>query len=168
MQAVTPQSVAEAFDLIIYHHSIEWPLGEQCLERFGRPVIVKYHNITPAAFFEPYTARYFDACVRGRAQTQRMTRLGVHWLGDSAFNAQEIRALGVADADISVLAPFTRCDELLMANNRAEYDAVRPIEALFVGRRAPNKGHRHLLHTVACVPGPVSGAAHPPHHHRQY
>ena len=147
---LTAAEMAVRFDLLLYHHSVEWPLGEACIAGFAGPVIVKYHNITPSSFFEPYSSRYADVCTRGRLETGRLATFTnvVHWQADSAFNADEIRRLGVVDERISVIPPFMRCDELFKSTRRAQYEVSGPIELLFVGRRAPNKGHRHLLQTM--------------------
>src|SRR4051794_25007410 len=52
---VTPrQADWQSFDLVIYHHSQYWELGD-CLVRYARcPILFKYHNITPAHYFKGY------------------------------------------------------------------------------------------------------------------
>jgi glycosyltransferase involved in cell wall biosynthesis len=151
VKGLAASEMARRFDLLLYHHSVEWPLGEAWVAGFAGPVIVKYHNITPSTFFEPYSVRYTEACARGRLETARLAAFAnvVRWQADSAFNAEEIRGLGVGDDRISVVPPFMRCDEIFKSALRAEHDASGPIELLFVGRRVPNKGHRHLLRTLS-------------------
>src|SRR2546423_2961923 len=41
--------------LIIYHHSQYWAFGERLFDEAVCPVVVKYHNITPSHFFQPYS-----------------------------------------------------------------------------------------------------------------
>ena len=153
MQNPTVADISDAFDVVLYHHSLEWPLGEARFAKFTGAVIVKYHNITPSRFFEPYSERYYAVCERGRAQTHRLIQLAnvVHWQAASTFNAEDLRGMGLADSKISVVPPFMRCDELFMTMHRGQYQLLDPLEVLFVGRRAPNKGHRHLLHALSSL-----------------
>jgi hypothetical protein len=44
-------------NLLIYHHSIGWPIGEDILGSKDGQIIIRFHNITPARFF----ARYSEA-----------------------------------------------------------------------------------------------------------
>src|SRR5215510_1069225 len=41
-----------ADDILIYHHSIGWELGAEILHSCRGRVVIKYHNVTPARFFE--------------------------------------------------------------------------------------------------------------------
>ena len=150
MQNPSAKDIADSFDLVLYHHSVEWPLGEERFTRFSGPVVAKYHNITPAHFFKPYSELYSAVCERGSAQTQRLVRASnfVHWQADSTFNANELRESGLPASKIAVVPPFMRCDELFMTMHCREYDFPDPLEVLFMGRRAPNKGHRHLLRSL--------------------
>jgi glycosyltransferase involved in cell wall biosynthesis len=141
---------ALAADLLIYHHSNHWPRGEELLARFEGPAVVKYHNVTPSAFFAPYSARYREMCDAARAQTARMAAQGhvVRWQADSAFNSEELAAHGVPAERRGVVPPFNRLAGAMRAVPRQRYEHG-PYFALFVGRRAPNKGHLHLLRTIA-------------------
>src|SRR5262249_35022932 len=49
-----PVSATEAtlFDLIIYHHSINWAVGEKFLRNARGTVVFRYHSITPPAFLQ--------------------------------------------------------------------------------------------------------------------
>lgn len=137
-------------DLLIYHHSFDWPEGEELVLRFAGKVVAKYHNVTPPEFFAPYEERFAASCERGRLQTARLSRLRkiARWQGDSSFNCSELRVLGVEEARLGVVPPFNRLDRLFGERRTAVYDLEGPFTALFVGRRAPNKGHVHLLRTV--------------------
>src|SRR5262249_23513164 len=61
------------------------------------------------------------------------------------YNAQELTELGVTASQISVVPPFNRIADMLFVRHRADYRSGECAELLFVGRRAPHKGHRHLL-----------------------
>ena len=134
-------------DLLIYHHSLHWQEGEELIASFTGAVVVKYHNITPPAFFERHCDDYRVKCQEGRVQTERLTALAniVRWQADSSYNAEEIRGLGVGHERLGVVPPFNRIDQLFREQRTAAYRLEGPFMALFVGRRAPNKGHAHIL-----------------------
>src|SRR5262245_11877623 len=142
-----PEHVSRTYDLLLYHHSIEWRGGEAIIDAFSGPVVARYHNVTPAEFFAPYTAEYEAICNRGRNQTARLARNSrvILWQADSSYNARELTELGVPDSRISVVPPFNRIADTLSVRHRADYRVGHGADLLFVGRRAPNKGHRHLL-----------------------
>ena len=144
-------SIADQFDVLLYHHSIAWRDGEAIIRSFSGVVVVKYHNITPARYFESYSQRYAEKCREGREQTRRLAEVSniVAWQSDSSYNAAELVDLGVDAARCEVVPPFNRVDRLMHDRPPVEYLPAGPFVALFVGRRAPNKGHAHVLRTVA-------------------
>lgn len=139
-------------NLLIYHHSNYWEEGEEILNRASAKVIIKYHCITPPSFFKVYSDDYYLACKNGRKQTLRLYEKhnDALWMGDSYHNLVDARICGYPNT--VVVPPF---------NNLEQWKDVIPDEAilkslmespcvnlLFVGRVAPNKGHRHLIKIV--------------------
>jgi hypothetical protein len=47
----------KSFEIIVYHHSLYWKLGEELIHHSACPIVFKYHNITPARFFKPYSRK---------------------------------------------------------------------------------------------------------------
>jgi hypothetical protein len=47
--------------LIIYHHANYWEKGEALIKEFKGRVCMRYHNITPHTFFEPYSKKLTDS-----------------------------------------------------------------------------------------------------------
>src|ERR1044071_2574583 len=45
-----PKHVSDDYDLLLYHHSIDWPDGEAIVDAFSGPIVGKYHNVTPGEF----------------------------------------------------------------------------------------------------------------------
>jgi len=133
-------------DMVVYHHSQDWKLGARFLERSTAPVVFKYHNITPARFFDPFASEYAARCRVGVELTRAFVRFPRphHWLCASSYNREELLALGVRTEQCTVAAPFNQVDALLEAPNHAstEEEVKR---FLSVGRFAPNKGHLALL-----------------------
>src|SRR2546427_4212586 len=41
-------------DILVYHHAIHWPLGEQILSHTRNRTVIKYHNVTPPQFYVNY------------------------------------------------------------------------------------------------------------------
>jgi glycosyltransferase involved in cell wall biosynthesis len=131
-------------------------------------VVVKYHNITPPHFYLPYDLDATIACERGVTQT--------HWLAshhgrierfvaDSSFNAEELVALGVPAAKVLVAEPFAPLEEYARAQvvpavaERIAAAGDDVVNVLFVGRCAPNKGHKHLLRTLDALIEATGGRA---------
>lgn len=135
--------------ILIYHHAIDWEVGERILERARCKLVIKYHNVTPPHFYSNYAEHYYWGCVRGIETTHRLARIPNTWIwGDSWFNAREFVDLGVAESRCRVVAPIHRIDDLA----RQPFDAVvagkyrGPVaNLLFVGGIRPNKGHAKAL-----------------------
>src|SRR5262252_4364266 len=116
-----PEHVSRTYELLLYHHSIEWCGGEAIIDAFSGPVVARYHNITPGEFFAPYTPEYEAICYAGRNQTARMahgSRVRM-WQAASSYNAQELVGLGVSASQISVVPPFNRIADMLFVRHRA-------------------------------------------------
>jgi glycosyltransferase involved in cell wall biosynthesis len=139
-------------NLIIYHHSNYWEQGEDILKQARSRIVIRYHNITPAHFFERYNATYYHQCSLGRKQTQSLAHhlKEALWIGASAYNLQDITDIRPDHQEI--IPPF---------NNIRRWSSIAPDESvlkslieskninlLFVGRIAPNKGHKFLIEIV--------------------
>lgn len=148
-----PQWAATKDCLTIYHHAISWDQGWEVFRRGRGAKIVKYHNITPPHFFAPYSDHYETLTRLGHQMTASMVASSDVdlFMADSQFNVTELLALGLPETKGAVLPPF---------HNLSVFDQVEAslpilkqfldgtVNLLFVGRVAPNKGHRHLLHVV--------------------
>lgn len=151
--ASDPQRIlGDSQSVFIYHHGIHWERGTQLLLQAKGIRIVKYHNITPEHFFLPYSYDFFQTCFLGRQQNRDLMNAGVDvLLADSGYNGDDFRAIGFPDDKIRVLAPFHRmADYERVAPDDASFERFadgRPV-VFFVGRIAPNKGHRHIICTA--------------------
>ncbi len=63
---------------------------------------------------------------------------------DSAHNRNELIAEGADPAHVGIMPPFTRAEALLREPGQRANGSGR-VELLFVGRFAPNQGHKHLV-----------------------
>ena len=139
----------DSLSLLIYHHSQYWSAGEALLRQVSCPVLLRYHNVTPAHFFAPYSPLYAAVCAEGRKMTERILQLNGRslWIADSNYNKDDLIEAGAERSAIRVVPPFNRIASLLPLRNYADYESD-VLEFLFVGRLAPNKGHSHLFRTT--------------------
>ncbi|HYO83181.1 MAG TPA: glycosyltransferase family 4 protein [Bryobacteraceae bacterium] len=142
--------------LMIYHHAILWELGEDLLARTRNRIAIKYHNVTPPEFFSSYGQHYYWACVKGKESNARLAAIPNIWVwGDSAFNTEEYRELGVPESRCRVVAPLHKIEEF----SRQPFDSVvlgsyrrhDTFNMLFVGGMRPNKGHARALEITAAL-----------------
>lgn len=118
------QAAPTTFGLVVYHHSQYWTGGEKFLDQLLCPVILRYHNITPAEFFAPFSSRYAAGCAAGREMTRRLVDFSAPhlWLADSGFNLDDLVAAGIQREKITVSPPFNRTEHLLAMNSRGSSD----------------------------------------------
>jgi glycosyltransferase involved in cell wall biosynthesis len=129
--------------LVMYHHSIDWQEGEQLLSNMEGKLVIRYHGITPLAFFpdEPATQRGI------RLGNEQTLRLAKHpclrlVLCNSFFIQQDWAPLAKGKYPVEVVAPFHSIEDFPSASMRKmEAD----IHVLFVGRFTPHKGQQNLL-----------------------
>lgn len=143
------QELNNSSNLIIYHHSVYWEKGEQILDKFRGEIVIRYHNITPPEFFQPYNAFHYTQCADGREQTIRFAEKykEAFWIVDSNYNSQDINNI-VKSSRIEVCPPFNKIEQ--WAKGKPDESILKDliegqeINLLFVGRVAPNKGHIFL------------------------
>jgi glycosyltransferase involved in cell wall biosynthesis len=151
IRTISPEEmIINDFDLIVYHHSLFWQSGRQIVEAARCPIIFKYHNITPAVFFRPYSERYANICAAGARQTECLVQLKAKhiWLADSEYNKADLVQTGADPAHVFVVPPFNRSERLLRTTHIADYTAPKATWGC-VGRLVPNKGHLHVLRIAA-------------------
>lgn len=140
-------------DVLIYHHSIGWDHGVEVLQSVPCRAIVKYHNVTPAEFFDGISPKQEELCRKGRQQLSFIARSGRDlYLADSAYNMNELLAEGAGEASTFVVPPFNKVDSLQTTNPDLEivdrYTDGKT-NLLMVGRVRPSKGHVDLIEAFA-------------------
>ncbi|HEY7152961.1 MAG TPA: glycosyltransferase, partial [Gemmataceae bacterium] len=139
--------------VLILHHAIGWPHATPLIAEVGCRRVVKYHNVTPAHFYDNLDRDYADLCRQGRTQLREIIASNCDlYLADSPFNRDELAALGAPPDRCAIVPPFNAVAHLQETQTDPEvlrdYGDGRA-NLLFVGRRAPNKGHRFLLDAFA-------------------
>ncbi len=116
-------------------------------------VILRYHNITPAHFFAPFSLPFAEACETGIESTKRIAKLpNLLFVGASTYNCQDLISYGADPEACRVLPPFHLTEEL----GREMFDietmsryAGATVNILFVGGLKPNKGHAGAMRAFA-------------------
>jgi glycosyltransferase involved in cell wall biosynthesis len=139
--------------LLILHHAIGWPHAVPLIAKARYRRVVKYHNVTPAHFYDALDEYYARLCRQGRIQLREIIESNCDlYLADSPFNRDELTATGAPPDRCAVVPPFNAIAQLL--ETEVDPEVLRDYSdgrtnLLFVGRRAPNKGHRFLLDAFA-------------------
>jgi L-malate glycosyltransferase len=146
---------------LLYHHSTGSEVADLLTARTD-PVVLWYHNVTPAELvgaWEPAIAREL---ARGRAQLLTLRPRCLASIADSRFNAAELASLGYVDP--AVIAPLIDLERLAPSRDDSiatDHD-VRGVGArwLFVGRVAPHKAQEDIMKAFALYRESYDPAAH--------
>ena len=129
-------------DVLVYHHSIGCEAGVRAIERAPcRRKAVKYHNVTPAKFFQNLDADAARACEQGIAQVGRLAESDAVLWADSSYNGAHFGEF-VPGRAFAELPPFHHADRLLTLE--PDYRAASGLDdwttnILLIGRIVPNK-----------------------------
>jgi glycosyltransferase involved in cell wall biosynthesis len=136
---------------LLYHCST----GSEAVEALrGRPepLIVDYHNITPAELFAGWDPQLAHAAELGRRQLAELASRAVAGLADSSFNRDELARAGFRQALVAPLLVDTMSAE---PPDPAALDALLAGKRdggarwLTVGRLAPNKAQHDVVLALA-------------------
>ncbi len=144
-------------DLLIYHYSIGWEYALQLFRELSCRKILRYHNVTPPEFFEPYHAGIANSCRVARRLLPEFLRAGCDlYLSNSEFSRRDLLEAGAAAADCFVVPPFHQIERLFALEpdiaTLGEYTMDFPrgtTNILMVGRMVPNKGYENLIRAFA-------------------
>lgn len=95
---------------IVYHASIGEPNVTAFLLGRREPLVLVYHNITPARYFEPWDAEYAELLRLGRQELRELRRRVARCIAVSEFNAGELVELGYRD--VKVIPPIVDATRL--------------------------------------------------------
>lgn len=132
---------------LIFHFSLGSPLSA-VVRHLPPPIVMMYHNITPAKFFDGSDAELAQQAERGRWELGSFAGV-VLALANSEYSRKELTEAGYPDTGILPLA----VDEARFALD-PDWDLVRRYDdgrtnLLFVGRISPNKRQDDLIKTFA-------------------
>ncbi len=133
----------------ILQHSIGSEVA-QFVIRKKTPVVLNYHNITPASYFQSWQPELAKSVQRGRQQLGQLARLTRRGIADSEFNARELRDLGIDDVVVApVLWKLGSGVPPSEPGDSTDIDGGGTV--LFVGRLAPNKCQHDLIAAFAVL-----------------
>src|SRR4051794_38503302 len=137
---------------LLYQLSTGSPMAEW-IERRPEPLLVDYHNITEARFFDRWAPGAAENMRRARQEMRRLApRTGLA-LAVSDFNGAELRDAGYRDVEVApLLIDFTDYDrpaDPRMLNRLMREKADGGTRWLFVGRLAPNKCQHDVIAAFA-------------------
>ena len=147
----------DSSDILIYHYTIAWDVALRLFQELSCRRVIKYHNVTPPEFFAPYHYEYARLCRLGIQQLAEFIAAKPDlYLGDSAFNVEDLIGRGADRERCRVVPPFHKTDALL--EREADLDMLASLtpdafgevtNLLMVGRIVPNKGYEHLIRSFA-------------------
>ncbi len=129
---------------LLLHHSTGTIAADRLADR-PEPLVIDYHNITPAPMWADWEPAVAAELGWGRRQLRDLAGHAHAALADSRFNADELTGIGYERVAV---APIVR--EFGPVERRARVRAPRPDpEFLFVGRVSPNKCQHDLIAALA-------------------
>jgi glycosyltransferase involved in cell wall biosynthesis len=137
---------------VLYQCSTGAPIAD-ALREASQPLIVDYHNITPARFFAKWEPRVADELEAGREQVARLSERAALGIADSSFNRAELDRFGyrsttVVPVLVDLAASGRRADRRTLDRLRGE-GGEGGAEWLFVGRLSPNKAQHDVIQAFA-------------------
>lgn len=131
-------------DGLIYHHAIGTAMTPSAIQHPGPKALI-YHNITPGRFFEPWDAKFAGILEMGRRDLHNLAPAFPVSVGDSTYNASELREAGFRDP--GVMPIFVEPSRWAQAPDPEWMEKFQDgrTNILFVGRIAPNKKQEDLI-----------------------
>ena len=132
----------------LFHFSPGGSAGEWVASLPG-PLVVVYHNLTPAHFFEAWDRRMADLATAGRQLLQRLAPRAALAIAKSEFSRRELQLAGYARTAVVPIVMDWRAYETRPSPvvRRLFRDGRRNV--LFVGRIVPNKRFEDLVRSFA-------------------
>ena len=128
--------------LLVYHASIGEPAVSSFLLSRPEPIVLVYHNITPAKYFDGIDDTFAELLVFGRLELESIRHRVTLAIADSHFNAAELHAIGYEDVRVipPVVDPFrlVRIEPDKPTLTHIDTTFTTPM-LLFVGQVLPHK-----------------------------
>jgi L-malate glycosyltransferase len=152
-------------DTIVVYQASSYARAADLLAGRTEPLVVNYHNITPARFFTRWEPTVANSLVAAREQVRRLARRTVLAVADSEFNAAELARFGFRHIEV---VPVLIDTERLGTDGPSPWPRRPGSRWLFVGRIAPNKAQHQIVkafklyrdvydpHAVLALPGVAS------------
>ena len=138
---------------LLYQLSTGGPVADWVASR-PEPLLLDYHNITPAELFDPWEPAVGVELRVARQQLAQLAPRALVGMADSAYNAAELEAAGCASPVVVPIlldpAHFDGDGDAAVARRlQAQRAAGGGAVWLFVGRVAPNKAQHDVVKAFA-------------------
>ncbi|MFZ4515478.1 MAG: glycosyltransferase [Acidimicrobiia bacterium] len=135
--------------VLLYQASTGSLLSEWLYDRTDE-LVINYHNITPAEFFQRWEPSVAAELIVGRHQIEQLAAVTQLAIADSSYNAGELADYGyVRTSVVPILFDATAFHVAPDQRLAAELAARRGTHWLFVGRIAPNKCQHDVVKAFA-------------------
>lgn len=138
-------------DIVIYHAAIGTELN-YILPTVGGRKIMRYHNITPPAFFHEYSPLSEKLCAEGYKGVEYLADKVDYCIADSEYNKQSLKEMGyTCPIEVCpILIPFSDYEKKPSREVVERYSNDGYTNLVFVGRVAPNKKHENVIRAFYC------------------
>ncbi len=131
-------------NIIIFHYSIGSDLSEYVKSLPDRKIMI-YHNITPPHFFAPFDSHISYLLKKGRDGLKEFASVPELALGDSQYNADELKGLGYRNVNVLPIIMNTKHLDI-----SPDEDVIKKYNdgftnIMFVGRVVPNKKFEDII-----------------------
>jgi L-malate glycosyltransferase len=134
----------------IYRHSIGSEVPDFLAAQSLRLILI-YHNITPAEYFEGTDPMRARMARLGREQLHALRAQTALALADSPYNAVDLTRTGYQAVEILPICLPAALYDVAINPILAEALAKHPDHLLFIGRLAPNKRQEDLVRLLYCL-----------------
>jgi glycosyltransferase involved in cell wall biosynthesis len=137
--------------VLIYQLAVGSAVVDRLIRR-PEPLVVNYHNLTPASFFWRWAPEWLDAVQTGRDQLHRLAPHVAHAIAVSRFNERDLLAAGYRST--SVVPPFVDVRPASLRDGPPRHrdgpTARTPgTRWLFVGKLLPHKAAHDVVSALA-------------------
>lgn len=130
--------------LLVYQLAVGSTMVDALMAR-AEPLVVNYHNLTPASFFWQWAPDWLGAVESGRQQLHRLVPRVAHAIAVSAFNERDLQSAGYRST--SVVPPFVDVGAFGTAGGGA--GGGGGARWLFVGKVLPHKAAHDVVKALA-------------------
>ncbi len=137
--------------VLLYQLAVGSAVVDVLMQR-SEPLVVNYHNLTPASFFWPWAPDWLHAVQSGRDQLHRLAHRAVHAVAVSEFNRRDL--LGAGYRSTSVVSPFVDAPMPSSPDGARWRRGSLPVRSeggrwLFVGKLLPHKAAHDVVKAFA-------------------